>query len=71
MKKIVQFLPSFTRKSQRLINRNIVRPFSTLEEMEPRDEMEYDVAIVGGGPAGLSCAIKLKQLNPVNFYEDA
>jgi electron-transferring-flavoprotein dehydrogenase len=27
-----------------------------------RDVMEYDIAIVGGGPAGLSCAIRLKQL---------
>ncbi|MEA3149455.1 MAG: electron-transferring-flavoprotein dehydrogenase, partial [Gammaproteobacteria bacterium] len=26
--------------------------------------MEYEVAIVGGGPAGLACAIRLKQLNP-------
>src|SRR5690606_933348 len=25
--------------------------------------MEYDVVIVGAGPAGLSCACKLKQLN--------
>ena len=33
------------------------------EEMQ-RDVMEYDIAIVGGGPAGLSCAIRLKQLNP-------
>ena len=28
-----------------------------------RDVVEYDVVIVGAGPSGLSCAIKLKQLN--------
>jgi electron-transferring-flavoprotein dehydrogenase len=29
-----------------------------------RDVMEYEVAIVGAGPAGLACAIRLKQLRP-------
>ena len=29
-----------------------------------RDSMEYDVVIVGAGPAGLATSIKLKQINP-------
>lgn len=29
----------------------------------PRESMPYDVAIIGGGPAGLSSAIRLKQLS--------
>ena len=29
-----------------------------------RDVMEYDVAIIGAGPAGLACAIRLKQIKP-------
>jgi electron-transferring-flavoprotein dehydrogenase len=32
--------------------------------MPEREIMEYDVVIVGAGPAGLACAIRLKQLKP-------
>ncbi len=35
-----------------------------VQELPERESMEFDVVIVGAGPAGLSAAIRLKQVNP-------
>ncbi len=37
--------------------------------MSERESMDYDVVIVGAGPAGLAAAIKLKQLAAENSHE--
>ena len=49
-------------------NAGLAEPVATTNtQNEPeivRDEMEFDYLIVGAGPAGLACAIRLKQKNP-------
>lgn len=34
-----------------------------MDDLPERESMEFDVVIVGAGPAGLSATIRLKQVN--------
>src|SRR3954454_16415740 len=51
------------RRSQQNARKRLASAEGLMSEIE-RESMEFDVVIVGAGPAGLAAAIRLKQINP-------